>query len=171
MRTLRIGLPSLLLALVPFCASQVQKHTLKPVAAPRAIYRADADAKREIKEALDHAKTANKRVMLVFGGNWCYDCHVLDAALHDPAIAPTFDKYYELVHVDIGQGERNGDVVRKYKINLERGVPAISLLDSTGKLIFNDKGGEFEAARRMTEEDLLAFLEKWKASPPPSAGN
>ena len=58
---------------------------------------------------------------------------------------------------------RNGDLVRKYKINLEKGVPAVSLLDSTGKLIFNDKGGEFEAARRMTEEDLLAFLDKWKA--------
>ena len=162
MSSLRSALISLFL-LILAAHAQVQKHTLKPVATPRAIYRADVDAKKEIQEALAHAKTAHKRVMLVFGGNWCYDCHVLDAALRDPAIAPTFDKYYELVHVDIGQGERNGDLVRKYKINLEKGVPAISLLDSTGKLIFNDKGGEFQAARRMSEEDLLAFLEKWKS--------
>ena len=161
---------ALALALAMPAVPQVEKHTLKPVVAPRAIYRADVDAKKEIQEALAHAKPSNKRVMLVFGGNWCYDCHVLDAALRDPAIAPTFEKYYELVHVDIGQGERNGDLVRKNKINLERGVPAISLLDSTGKLIFNDKGGEFEGARRMTEEDLLAFLEKWKAPPAAAAG-
>jgi thiol:disulfide interchange protein len=152
-----------LLALAIAATAQVQTHTLKPVAVPKEIYRADVNAGKEIKEALSRAKAKDKRVMLVFGGNWCYDCHVLDAALHDPAIAPTFTKYYELVHVDIGQGERNGDLVRKYKINLEKGVPAVSLLDSTGKLIFNDKGGEFEAARRMTEEDLLAFLDNWKA--------
>ncbi len=171
---MKIVINRLLIFAVAFAvpaAAQVQKHTLKPVVAPRAIYHADVDAKKEIREALERAKAVHKRVMLVFGGNWCYDCHVLDAALRDPAIAPTFDKYYELVHVDIGQGERNGDLVRKYKINLERGVPAISLLDSNGKLIFNDKGGEFEAARRMTEEDLLAFLDKWKASPAAAAGN
>lgn len=148
---------------VTIAGAQVQKHILKPAFTRRNIYPADADANKEIKEALERAKAKNKRVMLVFGGNWCYDCHVLDGALRDPAIAPTFEKYYELVHVDIGQGERNGDLVRKYKINLERGVPAISLLDSTGKLIFNDKGGEFESARNMTEEDLLAFLDKWKS--------
>lgn len=149
-------------ALATMAWAQLQTHTLKPAFVRKNIYRADADAKKEIKEALEHAQPNRKRVMLVFGGNWCYDCHVLDAALREPAIAPTFTKYYELVHVDIGQGERNGDLVRRYKINLEKGVPAISLLDSSGKLIFNDKGGEFQAARRMTEEDLLAFLEKWK---------
>jgi hypothetical protein len=50
-------------------------------------------------------------------------------------------------------------------------VPAISLLDSSGKLIFNDKGGEFQAARRMSEEDLLAFLDKWKAPQAAASGN
>ena len=164
MRSFRPALTSLLLfVLVAFAAAQVQKHTLKPAFVRKDIYRADVDARKEIQEALANAKSDRKRVMLVFGGNWCYDCHVLDAALRDPAIAPTFSKYYELVHVDIGQGDRNRDLVRKYKINLEKGVPAISLLDSTGKLIFNDKGGEFQAARRMTEEDLLAFLQKWKS--------
>ena len=171
MRTLLTRFLLCIIALTIPAAAQVEKHILKPAFVRRNIYPADADAKKEIKEALAHAQSANKRVMLVWGGNWCYDCHVLDAALRDPAIAPTFEKYYELVHVDIGQGERNGDLVRKYKINLERGVPAISLLDSTGKLIFNDKGGEFEGARRMTEEDLLAFLEKWKAPPAAAAGN
>jgi thioredoxin-related protein len=160
-----------LAVLATLASAQLQKHTLKPAFVRKNIYRSDADAKKEIKEAIDHAKLKNKRVMLVFGGNWCYDCHVLDAALREPAIAPTFTKYYELVHVDIGQGERNGDLVRKYKINLEKGVPAISLLDSSGKLIFNDKGGEFQAARRMSEEDLLAFLDKWKAPQAAASGN
>jgi thioredoxin-related protein len=143
--------------------AQVQKHMLKPVYVKRGIYRADVDAKKEITEALQAAKKDNKRVFLVFGGNWCYDCHVLDGALRDPAIAPTFDKNYELVHVDIGRADNNLDIVKKYKINLDKGVPAVAVLDATGKSLFVDKGGEFESARSMFAEDLLAFFEKWKA--------
>lgn len=142
--------------------AQVQKHLLKPVYVKRDIYPETADAKKEIAEALKSAKQDHKRVFLVFGGNWCYDCHVLDAAFKDPAIAPTFTKSYELVHVDIGRGDKNLDLVKKYQINLDKGVPAIALLDESGKLLFHDKGGEFESARSMYAEDLLAFLDKWK---------
>src|SRR6266576_3534320 len=47
------------------------------------IYPSDADAGKEIKEALTRAATEKKRLLLVFGANWCYDCHVLDHALHE----------------------------------------------------------------------------------------
>src|SRR5438309_10795649 len=47
------------------------------------LYPANADAKKEINDALKKAATEKKRVLLVFGANWCYDCHVLDHALHD----------------------------------------------------------------------------------------
>src|SRR5690348_787014 len=93
-----------LAVLSTLATAQLQKHTLKPAFVRKDIHRADVDAKKEIQEAIERARPKAKRVMLVFGGNWCYDCHVLDAALRDPAIAPTFTKYYELVHVDIGQG-------------------------------------------------------------------
>lgn len=142
--------------------AQVQKHLLKPVYVKRDIYKADANAKSEISEALKMAKKANKRVFLVFGGNWCYDCHVLDAALREPSIAPAFNKSYELVHVDIGRGDKNLDLVAKYKVDLDKGVPAVAVLDASGKSLFVDPGGEFESARSMNEEDLLAFFDKWK---------
>src|SRR6202795_778490 len=46
------------------------------------IYSEKADAHSEIKEALKKAAAEHKRVIVVFGANWCYDCHVLDAAFH-----------------------------------------------------------------------------------------
>ena len=61
----------------------------KPLAKPtekRDIYPANVDAEAEIAEALANAAKTNRRVILVFGGNWCYDCHVLDAAFHSPEI-------------------------------------------------------------------------------------
>jgi thioredoxin 1 len=126
------------------------------------IYPTDADANQEIAETLHTAAAAHKRVLLVFGGNWCFDCHVLDEAFHSPEIAPTLNRSFVVAHIDIGQMDKNLDVARKYDIPLERGVPAIAVLDSDGKLLFSQKRGEFEAARSMAPEDILAFLNKWK---------
>jgi thioredoxin 1 len=122
----------------------------------------NVDANQEIAEAIHIASAAHKRILLVFGGNWCFDCHVLDEAFHSPEIAPTLNKSFVVAHIDIGQMDKNLDVAKKYDIPLERGVPAIAVLDSDGKLLFSQKRGEFEAARSMAPEDILAFLNKWK---------
>jgi len=100
--------------------------------------------------------------MLVFGGNWCYDCHVLDAAFHSPEIAPTLNGNYVVVHVDIGEYNRNLDIAKKYDVPLERGVPAAAILEKDGELVVSQKNQEFEKARSMSPEDILAFLNKWK---------
>jgi len=126
------------------------------------IYPQNVDANREIAETLRAAAAAHKRVLLVFGGNWCFDCHVLDEAFHSPEIAPTLNKSFLVAHIDIGQMDKNLDIAKKYDIPLERGVPAIAVLDSDGKLLFSQKRGEFEAARSMAPDDILAFLNKWK---------
>jgi len=135
---------------------------LKGPAEKKDLYPADADAYKEIEEALHAAAKSHKRVMLVFGGNWCYDCHVLDAAFHLPEIAPTLNRNYVVVHVDVGEYNKNLDIARKYEVPLERGVPAAAILDGTGRLLVSQKNQEFEKARSMAPEDILAFLNKWK---------
>jgi hypothetical protein len=126
------------------------------------IYAPTADANTEIAEAVHAASASHKRILVVFGGNWCFDCHVLDEAFHSPEIAPTLNKSFIVVHIDIGQMDKNLAVAKKYDIPLDRGVPAIAVLDSDGKLLFSQKRGEFEAARSMAPEDILAFLHKWQ---------
>jgi thioredoxin 1 len=144
----------------------VVRHTaatkLRQPVENKQIYPPNVDANEEIAEAVRTAGASHKRVLLVFGGNWCFDCHVLDEAFHSPEIAPTLNKSFLVVHVDIGQMDKNLDIAKKYDIPLERGVPAIAVLDSDGKLLFSQKRGEFEAARSMAPEDILAFLNKWK---------
>jgi len=148
-------------------AEQREEATrLKGPAEKKDLYPADANAKQEIEEALRAVSKSHKRVMLVFGGNWCYDCHVLDAAFHTPEIAPTLNRNYVVVHVDVGEYNKNLDIAKKYEVPLERGVPAAAVLDSDGKLLVSQKNQEFEKARSMAPEDILAFLNKWK---PPAA--
>jgi thiol:disulfide interchange protein len=126
------------------------------------IYPHDADANKEIQAALTQAATEKKRVLLVFGANWCYDCHVLDRALHEGAAARLLKENYLLVHVDIGEADKNLDLTKTYHIPLEKGVPAVAIINADGKLVYSSGYGEFEAARRMMKKDLVAFLEYWK---------
>jgi len=135
---------------------------LKGPSEKKDLYPADADAQKEIQEALQAAAKSHKRVLLVFGGNWCYDCHVLDAAFHLPEIAPTVNRNFIVVHVDVGEYNKNLELAKKYEIPLERGVPAAAILESDGKLVVSQKNQEFEKAHSMAPEDILAFLDKWK---------
>jgi Thioredoxin-like len=127
------------------------------------LYPADADAHAEIKEAEEKAAKEHKRLLLVFGANWCFDCHVLDLAFHRPELAPLVDANYEVVHIDLGpEEEKNADLVKQYEIPLNKGVPALAVADSDGKLLVSQKNGEFEDARGLTPEVLAEFLNRWK---------
>ena len=135
---------------------------LKAPAERKDLYPADADAQKEIAESVASAAKSHKRVLLIFGGNWCYDCHVLDEAFHTPEIAPTLNHNFIVAHIDIAEYNKNLDLAKKYEVPLERGVPAAAVLDSDGKLLFSQKNQEFEKARSLAPEDVLAFLNKWK---------
>ncbi len=134
----------------------------QPASESKNVYPADAVAHAEIKEALEKAAIGHKRVLVVFGANWCYDCHVLDLAFRRADIAPILDASFEVVHIDIGQGEKNQDLMKEYGVPVERGIPAVAVLDEKGKLLFSQKNGEFEKARALGPEDLVGFLERWK---------
>jgi hypothetical protein len=137
-------------------------HLKQPSDMKKNIYPDDADAHAEIKEAEEKATAQHKRVLLVFGANWCYDCHVLDLAFQRPDFAAVIADY-EVVHIDIGaDGKKNPDLVKQFDIPLDKGVPALAVAESDGKLVVSQKNGEFEDARSLTPEALLAFLNKWK---------
>jgi thiol:disulfide interchange protein len=126
------------------------------------LYPANVDARAEIKEAEQHASKEHKRVLLVFGANWCGDCHVLDRAFHRPDFASAIASY-EVVHVDIGDdGKKNNDLAAQFEVPLKKGIPALAVLESDGKLVVSQKSGEFENARAMNPQAFLDFLNKWK---------
>jgi hypothetical protein len=143
-------------------STHTQVLKLRPVKMTNNLYKPNADAKAEITEALSQAARAHKRVMLVFGGNWCYDCHVLDAAFHQPDLASVLNRNFIVVHVDVGNYDKNLDLADKYKVPLNKGVPALAVLASDGSLLYSQQHGEFESARSLDPDDLIAFANKWK---------
>ena len=126
------------------------------------IFSATADARADIRQALTRAKRQNKRVLLDFGANWCFDCHVLDTAFESSDVRPLLQKNFVVVHVDVEQYDKNLDLAQQYQIPLQQGVPALAVLNAEGKLLFSSQHKEFEKARSMSSEEIVAFLNQWK---------
>jgi thioredoxin 1 len=141
-------------------------HLGQPSDMNKNIYPAEADAHAEIKHAEEKAASEHKRVLLIFGANWCYDCHVLDLAFQRNDLAPVLAAGYEVVHVDLGPDEqKNADVVKQFDVPLNKGIPVLAVIESDGKLLMSQKNGEFEDARSLAPQALLEFLNKWKPEP------
>ena len=126
------------------------------------LYDEHADAHQAISAAIASASKTHKNIVLDFGANWCFDCHVLDEQMHKPELASIVEKSFVVVHVDVGRFDKNGDLAEKYHIPLKKGIPALAVLDPDGKLLYAQDQGQFEDARHMTFDDIKAFFVKWK---------
>ena len=142
-------------ALLALCAGQARS-------AGRDIYPDPAQARADLAAALKTAAATHKRILLDFGGNWCGDCQVLDIYFHDPANRSILDANFVLVHINIGMTDANLELAKKYEVPLDKGVPALAVLSENGKLLYSQKGGEFEAMRRMQSSSVTSFLVQWK---------
>jgi len=119
-------------------------------------------ARADLQAALAAAKREGKRVLVVFGANWCYDCHVLDATFRSPNFATLVSQNYVVLHINIGdEGKDNNDLAHQFGAGLDRGVPNLAVLDSSGRVLVAQRG-EFEATTKIGPSDVRAFLEKWK---------
>jgi thioredoxin 1 len=135
----------------------------QPMSLDAKLYPPASGAREEISHAIAQASKTHRSVLVIFGADWCYDCHVLDRALQRPDIAPTLKGNYEVVHVDVGQGDKNQDLMNEYQVPMKRGIPAVAVLGPSGQLLYSQQNGEFERARALGPEDLLEFLNKWKS--------
>jgi thiol-disulfide isomerase/thioredoxin len=121
-------------------------------------------AEADVRAALDSAARSGKRVLVDFGGNWCGDCKVLDINFRKPANAAILAARYVLVHVNVGDKgiTTNFDLAERYGIELRKGVPALAVLDASGKVLYAQTQGEFADMRSMDPKSVNDFLVKWQ---------
>ena len=131
-------------------------------AADGSLYDEKANAHREVSAAILEASRSGKNVVLDFGANWCADCHVLDAQMHTPELAGLIEKNYVVVHIDVGLMTKNVDLAERYRIPLRKGIPALAVLDSHGKLLYSQDQGQFEDARHLAADSFKQFFERWR---------
>jgi thiol-disulfide isomerase/thioredoxin len=126
------------------------------------IYNEQADAHHDVAAAIANATGSKKNVVLIFGANWCGDCHALYNQMHKPELASVVEKTFVVVEIDLGRWDKNLDLAEKYHVPIKRGIPALAVLDPHGNLLYAMDQGQFADARSMSYESIKAFFEQWK---------
>jgi hypothetical protein len=175
-----LAVPLLLLAFIAGCKQNQPPVTEQAVPQPevaaptpspapnvpflkRQIYSPAANPNADIAAAIAQARRQHKRIILDFGGDWCGDCQVLEIYLEQSPNDQLLNDHFVLVHIDIGQMDHNVDVAQKYQVPITKGVPALAVLDSNGKLLFSQQNKEFENMRNMNIGSVTDFLNHWKS--------
>jgi len=132
------------------------------VAAARADnpYNESADAKLDIKQALAQAAPNKTPIIIIFGANWCPDCRVLDLAMKRGATASLLARDFKIVHVDVGQKDKNLDVAKTYGVAVDKGIPAVVIVSWSNKLLYATKDGELAKAREMDDKGIYEFFKR-----------
>ena len=130
----------------------------------KVIYPSPTVARAQIRQAIAVASREHKHIILDFGGNWCADCKVLNYYFHQPPNAGLLERNFVLVDINVGRYTHNLDLAKKYNVPLHKGVPAMAVLDSHGKLLYSQTNGQFERMSRVSQDSVTAFLNMWKPS-------
>ena len=131
-------------------------------AASNVVYDEKADAPKQVLATIAEASRRGKHIVLVFGANWCPDCHALDVQMHKPELAALVAKNFLVVNVDVGRMDKNLELARNYGVPLRRGIPALAVLDPQGKLLYAQDQGQFADARHLSFESIKEFFVKWE---------
>ncbi len=127
-----------------------------------------ADSRRRVEAARHQAAVAGKRVAVVFGADWCPDHQAFERSLQSQYVAPFVDDFFEVVVLDVGQRDRNLELMGEYGMVVERGIPAVAVLEPDGTVVVAQKNGEFSTARALPVVEIADFFHRHgKARPGP----
>ena len=126
------------------------------------IYDETADARHDIAAAISNAESSQKNIVLIFGANWCGDCHALHEQMHKPELAAIIEQNFAVVDIDLGRWDKNLDVAEQYHVPIKHGIPALAVLGPKGNLLYAMDQGQFADARNMSYESIKEFFERWK---------
>jgi len=130
------------------------------------IYDTKADGGNLIDAALVRAEREDKRVLILFGANWCPWCRRLHQALSSaPTVVQKIHQEFVLVYIDANtrnDKKRHATVIKRYGNPLRYGMPVFVLLDNDGtQLTTRESGSLSGATHEATAKLITEFLDQW----------
>ncbi|MGA2552763.1 MAG: thioredoxin family protein [Burkholderiaceae bacterium] len=121
-------------------------------------YDEQAEPQKDLMRALSAAREEHKRVLIVFGANWCEDCRALDRAFHDPQTGKVVGENFVVVKVDVGHFDKNVDFAKVYGNPIAKGIPSVVVVTPKNELVYETRAGELADARRMGPAAISSFF-------------
>ncbi len=133
------------------------------------IYDKTADAKVQVAKAVERAKHDEKRVLLMFGGDWCGWCHKLHGLFKtNTDVAQTLSNEYVLVTVDL-EAPNAAELLKTCKDALSQdelqkgvGYPFLAVLDADGKVVTAQRTDPLEEGDHHDPKKVAEFLTRWQ---------
>lgn len=140
----------------------------KEMTFPLNLYDEDANARADVSAACEKARKENKRVLVIFGENYCGFCAWLhDTLVEDPRLKGMLDSDYVTVFADLGKPPwgKNLDLALEFGLDLNRvGAPAMSVLEAATQRTIQSLPSKDVLAKPMTmarvfdAEQILRYL-------------
>lgn len=126
-------------------------------------YDTAANADRAVTEARQRAIAGHKLLLIDLGGNWCPDCRILAGTIDTPKLKAFVEEHYELVTVDIGRFDKNGQIPARYGITGRlQGVPSLLVVEPRSNHLLNQgHTAALADARHMSPQALADWLAGW----------
>lgn len=147
--------------LLAFCSFSAI-HAQDTAAARPKLYHPEADAARDIREAVARAGKADKHVLLQIGGNWCVWCirfHNLVST--DTALSRQLRENYEVVHVNYSPENKNLKLLAGLGYPQRFGFPVFVVLDGRGQRLHTQNSAYLEEGKGHSPKKVSEFLRDW----------
>jgi thioredoxin 1 len=123
------------------------------------VYPPPEKAAADLAAARQRAKASGRMLMVIFGGNWCPDCHVLHDRLEESPVREYVEKNFVVVGINIGDMNVNLQIAKDLGVDLKQGVPSAGFFGPDGKPIAVTHG-ELAPSRRYDAKQVLEFVRK-----------
>ena len=124
-------------------------------------YNETDDAKTEINYLLDIIKNEQKYGLIVFGANWCHDSRSFAATLNSIRFEKLLKNNYEILYVDVGDKDKNINLIRKYGVQGEFGTPTVFVINSNGRVLNLNTAVSWRNAHSIDDDYKYEYLKSF----------
>jgi len=122
-------------------------------------YNGEIYSESDIERFLDSSINKSKQPIIIFGGNWCPDCRILEGTLQLPTIKKYMIEHYEIMHVDVGRYDKNMNLISYFKIPKEEGVPRVLVFDNKKNILNMESTKEWTTARDRKQQEIFNYFQ------------
>jgi hypothetical protein len=120
---------------------------------------------------LAEALAEDKRLLLVFGANWCHDSRGLAGHFQDPELAAILSEHYVTRFIDVGWRDQNHDVIRRFGVAALYATPMVMIIDPADETLLNrDEREAWGSAASTPVSEARAYFARWAGEIPSTGG-
>lgn len=129
------------------------------------IYNPNADAKKDVEQAIEKATKNGKHVFLQIGGNWCPWCVKFHNFVEaDAELKNYVEANYEVVKVNYDQDNKQVELLSELGFPQRFGFPVFVILDNKGNRIHTQNSAFLEKDKNYNKDVVLRFFKNWSAT-------